>query len=108
MKKRKKSKSKEITKRFNSIAEMGCVICGAPTEIHHCLGAKFGSGKGMKAGDEKTFGLCYPHHRGEDGIHRGVESWEAKYGTQETHLELTDRLLDPTETVILREFNEYE
>lgn len=79
----KQSLTKEQRKaRFEALAEMGCVICGQPAQIHHCRGHKFGCGMGQKADDAYTIPLCYNHHVGAEGIHNSILAWEKEHGTQ--------------------------
>lgn len=84
---------REREERFSALAEMGCVICGRPAEIHHCKGHKFGCGMGKKSDDAFTIPLCYFHHAGQEGIHRGIPSWEKRYGTQLGWLRMVNRQL---------------
>lgn len=63
------------------MAELGCLICGAPAEIHHPTGA----GMGLRASHYDAIPLCPTHHRtGGYGvaIHAGQKAWEAKFGLQ--------------------------
>lgn len=64
---------------------------GLLRDAHHITGIEH-RGKSQKADDLKTIPLCKNHH--QDGglgvaIHAGVQTWEAKYGTQEDHVEAT-------------------
>ena len=74
---------------FAAVVELGCCICKMPPEIHH----RTGSGMALKSDNKKVMGLCPPHHRtGADGklaIHAGVETWEAKHGTQDYWIQWT-------------------
>ena len=61
---------------MDRVAEMGCIICGAPAQLHH-----------WRVGNERRndlyiLPLCQHHHTGEQGIHGGVKSWEMAYGDQ--------------------------
>ena len=84
---------KEKDARFSMLSDMGCVICQQPPQIHHCKGYVFGCGMGQKADDAFTIPLCYSHHVGAEGIHRGVPSWEKKHGTQLGWLRLVNQQL---------------
>ncbi len=85
---------KERAERFNAISELGCIVCVSPPQIHHCIGHEFGTGKGLKAKDDFTIGLCHHHHVGAEGIHViGRKTWEKKYGRQSDLLELTNARL---------------
>lgn len=87
--------TKSEKERFRKIADFGCILCytqgnqGTPCEIHHI----------RRAGQRKTaptIGLCPVHHRFHLGIHQlGRRAWESTHNTtEETLLELTDRLLN--------------
>lgn len=72
---------------FNRVAELGCIICRMPAEIHHL---RTGVGLGMKSKD--VIPLCPSHHRnGGHGvaIHAGRLAFEANFGTE---LELLEKL----------------
>lgn len=60
------------------VAQQSCAICGArPVEVHHCISARFGQ---RKRSDFHTIGLCFDHHRGENGIHTNKRRWEELHG----------------------------
>lgn len=91
--------NKETKWRFDTIANLGCIVCrlqhGVVTQasIHHLTGIKY-RGMGKKADDINTIALCYNHHQGEFGIHRiGMRPWEAMFGTQEYLLEITNNMI---------------
>lgn len=72
---------------FNRVAELGCIICRMPAEIHHL---RTGAGLGIKSKD--VIPLCPSHHRnGGHGvaIHAGRLAFEANFGTE---LELLEKL----------------
>lgn len=76
------SKTKAEKDHLSRIADMGCVICRAPCEIHHI---RRGMGMGQRNSDFNAIGLCPAHHRtGGHGIafHAGRKAFEAKYGTE--------------------------
>lgn len=67
-----------------------CIVCQAPNpDPHHVIGHGL-SGVAMKADDHLTIPLCNKHHTGDQGVHRGHESWEHKFGCQ---LEMAARTL---------------
>lgn len=73
---------KDRQKRFEALADHGCMICRRPAQIHHLIGKDY-RGMGQKAGDEYTIPLCMDHHTGENGIHQiGKVTWERRYGAQ--------------------------
>lgn len=69
------------------VASFGCMVCAGPAEIHHPRGGSVAgeAGGGRKSGEAGIIPLCPNHHRGADGIHQiGVETWERRFGTQES------------------------
>ena len=73
-------------RRFTALAEMGCIICGAPANVHHCK-----TYMGGRKDHNKTIPLCNMHHSplGEHGValHAGRAAWEGIFGTEEELLE---------------------
>lgn len=90
-------------KRFELLAEMGCIVClnhglgASPAEIHHLKGTGWSS-MGKKSSDRHTIPLCPIHHRtgggGHVGYHQSPAEFERRYGTQMDLLERVDRRLD--------------
>lgn len=65
---------------LNKVAELGCIICRMPAEIHHL---RTGVGLGQRSG--KVIPLCPSHHRtGGHGVayHAGKRLFEANFGTE--------------------------
>lgn len=59
-----------------------CIVCQGPNpHPHHIIGHGLGGGA-MKADDYLAFPLCGNHHTGDEGVHKGHESWEWKWGCQ--------------------------
>ena len=87
-----KRKTKEEQVWLNRVAELGCIICGAPAEIHH-----IGNGTmGKKASNFEVIPLCHVHHRtGGLGVavHAGRRTWEANHGTERELLEKTRQMI---------------
>ena len=74
---------------LDKVRNLPCVVCSAPppSDPHHPRGAKWGTGTGLKAGDDKVIPLCRMCH---DEYHRlGRDTWEARYNTHEVYLEQT-------------------
>ncbi len=66
----------------NIVAEMGCVVCYRPAELHH---PRTFAGCGTRAHDLFVIPLCPEHHRtGGVGvaIHCGKKTFESIYGTE--------------------------
>lgn len=80
-----KKPCKEAQEHYSRVAELGCIICGRPAELHHLTGA----GMGLKSHWSEVIPLCPEHHRtGKDAVHAGKKSFEAKFGTQRELLEI--------------------
>jgi len=85
-----KAPTKAQRARWAAAVEYGCVICGAPAEIHHCE-----TGMGGRKNHDKFITLCYRHHRGEQGIHTlGRKRWQATYGTEQELMTRINNLID--------------
>ncbi len=50
------------------VAELGCLICGSPANLHH---VREGQGMSQRASDWLVVPLCREHHQGNTGIHSG-------------------------------------
>jgi hypothetical protein len=78
---------------LSKVAELGCIICRSPAEIHHI---RAGMGIGQRNSNFHVLPLCPSHHRtGGHGvaIHAGQKTFEAKYGTEHELLEKVNGLL---------------
>ena len=86
------SKTKKIKEHFEAIVNFGCLICHlmgfpkSPCEIHH-IKEKGKSKMGKKASDYEVIGLCYLHHRGDQGYHHSPKTFTARFGTQKELLQ---------------------
>lgn len=88
-------KDAKYLKRVRGLPCVACVIDGV-MNLNTCPHHKTGGGMGTKNSDLDTFALCDPHHvTGGPGkaIHAGVKMWEAKYGTQDFHIQQTQKRL---------------
>ena len=84
------SKVKKTAEYYSELAELGCIICEMPAEIHHLTGG------GMALKSKDAIPLCPRHHRtGGYGVavHAGEKKWEENFGTQEELLEKTKELI---------------
>ena len=90
------SKRKDEQTWLNRVAELGCIICRRPAEIHH-----IGNGTlGKRASNFETIPLCPEHHRtGGHGVavHAGRRTWEAIYGTEKGLLERVRQMIEERE-----------
>ena len=86
------------------VAALGCIVCknngyeGTPAHVHHIDCATMG----RRSEDDETIPLCPIHHLDGDGtsnsggeiaVHRGLGSFEARYGTERELLEQVRREL---------------
>lgn len=73
----------------NLVAELGCIICGRPAQLHH---PRFACGLSQRASDWLVVPICPDHHTdGGPGvaIHAGQTTFERMYGTEEELLAKT-------------------
>jgi predicted class III extradiol MEMO1 family dioxygenase len=89
--------TKEDKQRFQRLVELGCIVCFkcgygySQPEVHH---VRFNASAGKKSKD--TIPLCPQHHRiGGYAVayHAGKLAFEANYGTEQSLLEFTNKLL---------------
>ena len=75
------------------VAELGCIICHQPAEIHHL---RTGMGMGQRNTNFNVIPLCPLHHRtGGYGtaFHAGRKAFEQNFGTEEELLKRVKGLL---------------
>ncbi len=75
------------------VAELGCLICGRPAELHH---PRQGAGMSRRANSYDVIPLCPDHHRNGGygvAIHAGRRGWQEKHGTETRLLEKVRGLL---------------
>lgn len=78
---------------INRVAELGCIICRMPAEIHHL---RTGMGLGMRNDYKNAIPLCPIHHRtGGHGVayHAGRLAFEENFGSETELLEKVRNLL---------------
>ncbi len=82
--------TKAEQQHLSRVAALGCVLCRrlgygeTPAEIHH---PRTGQGMSQRASHFDAVPLCYPHHRGDDGLHgMGRRAFERVYGVTEAEL----------------------
>ena len=79
----KKPATKAEREYLGRLAEMGCVICQRPAEIHH---VRAGMGIGQRNSHiGGTLPLCPDHHRnGGYGVafHAGRQQWQKNFGNE--------------------------
>lgn len=60
------------------LREQGCACCGAPAEIHHCVGSTAKHNK-IWIGQDFCIPLCPRHHRHEASIDKNTALFVAEY-----------------------------
>lgn len=62
----KKKATKAESEHMGRVAELGCILCGQPAEVHHI---KEDQGTSQRASHWLTVPLCTDCHRGATGVH---------------------------------------
>lgn len=62
-----------VTQWKSLVAELGCLVCGAPAHLHH---VREGQGMSQRASDWLVVPLCREHHQGNVGIHNGRKFYQ--------------------------------
>lgn len=78
---------------MGKVAELSCLICRQPAEVHHCRAF---AGAGQRSSAFHTIPLCPNHHRlggSSVAIHAGIQSFERNHGTERELLAQTLRML---------------
>ena len=92
----KKAPTKAEREHMGRVADLGCIICGGPAEVHHITGA----GMAKRSSHYETIPLCHMHHRNGGygvAVHAGVREWENIHGSQRDLLEKVQFLLKEQE-----------
>lgn len=90
----KKPATLEEKAYMNAVAQLGCLICRQPAELHH---VRNNTGIGLRPSHYNVIPLCHCHHRTNNfghAVHNGVKTFEANYGTQQEMLERVRNMLD--------------
>ena len=85
--------TKAEKEHLNRVAELGCIICHQPAEIHH---PRFLAGMGQKSSNYKVIPLCPTHHRNGGygtAFHAGKKAFEQNFGTEQQLLTRVEKLL---------------
>ena len=67
-------------KRWGKVRELGCLVCGAWPEIHHCF-----TQSGGRKNNNLVIPLCSIHHRHQgEGVsfHPFWKAWQKIYGSE--------------------------
>lgn len=70
---------------MDTVASLGCLICGEPAELHHPRAALDIAGVGKKANDWLVLPLCPRHHNSGaygEGIHASYEAFRRNHGSE--------------------------
>lgn len=85
--------TKAEKQHLSKVAELGCLICKSPAEIHHL---RMGMGMGQRNDYKHAIPLCFLHHRGGGlgvAIHAGQKSFEKNFGSEEALLHQLEKRL---------------
>ena len=78
-------------RRMGLVADLGCILCRRPAQIHHC-----GTGAGGRRNHDLVLPLCIDHHTsGGYGIalHAGRKEWIKNYGDEQILMDKVEFLL---------------
>ena len=85
---KKKPATQAESDHMGAVAELGCLICRRPAEVHHM------AGHGVRASHYETIPLCPDHHRNSNEcVHAGRRTFESRFGTERELLAKTLTLL---------------
>ncbi len=65
------------------VAQVGCVICDMPTNLHHP--------RSIGSGHHLVIALCKEHHQGDFSIHNDRQAFIRVYGSEADMLDETIR-----------------
>lgn len=65
---------------MNLVADMGCLVCQRPPQLHHIRPKN--TGMGRKTSDWCVIPLCVDHHLGKFSVHGSKQEFEEKIGTE--------------------------
>tara|TARA_Y100001938_G_scaffold144766_1_gene220031 strand:- start:727 stop:1065 length:339 start_codon:yes stop_codon:yes gene_type:complete len=75
-----KYKTKFERDYMSRVADLGCICCGQPAELHH---PRKHTGLGLRSSHFDVIPLCPNHHRlGKVSIHLGKTQFERAFGTE--------------------------
>ena len=71
--KKRKARTAAQERWVQQVASMGCIVCGAPAQVHHVIGETAKHNK-VAIGQEFILPLCPHHHawvdQGDDGLEK--------------------------------------
>lgn len=70
---------------------MGCILCGRPAEVHHCIHDRYST---KRRSNWDVIPLCPEHHRiGPEAIHTDKEAWREKHGPDYSYLPIVMKIV---------------
>lgn len=91
-----KAATAQQKKHFQRVADLGCVICKGPAQIHH-IETHIGGGRNH----DRVIPLCHLHHTSGGygvAIHAGKKKFESLFGSEESLLNKTAATLKSRES----------
>ena len=86
-----KYKTKSEQDYMSRVADLGCICCGQPAELHH---PRRHTGLGLRSSNYDVIPLCPSHHRlGKVSVHLGKDLFEHKFGTEKELLKKVKKAL---------------
>ena len=86
-----KYKTKSEKDYMSRVADLGCICCGQPAELHH---PRKHTGLGLRSSNYDVIPLCPNHHRlGKVSIHLGKTQFERTFGTEKVLLKKVKKAL---------------
>ena len=79
-------KSKILKAHLTRVAELGCLVCKRPPQLHHI---RVNTGIGRRSSDWCCIPLCMDHHTGKFSIHGSKRTFVEQMGTE---LELLEKV----------------
>ena len=87
-----KYKTKSEQNYMSRVADLGCICCGQPAELHH---PRKHTGLGLRSSNYDVIPLCPNHHRlGKVSIHLGKAQFERTFGTEKDLLKKVKKGLE--------------
>jgi len=85
--------NKAEKEHMRRVAELGCIICGQPAELHHINNSTMGK----RSSNYEVIPLCHIHHRNGGfgiAIHAGLRTWQENHGYEKDLLEEVKKRLE--------------
>ena len=86
-----KYKTKSERDYMSRVADLGCISCGQPAELHH---PRKHTGLGLRSSHFDVIPLCPNHHRlNKVSVHLGKAQFERTFGTEKELLKKVKKCL---------------